>query len=187
MRTLGKTRGFVSLLVSICLYCIFTLFRDWLLTLVKFKLWWLLFLFEFEHFFQTCLSDLGWGNVVLVHHFVLHWLDLLVWHGWRSKCEVRFLLSASGRCLIACIQQTSFFIDVTEVGQSIEGHDLVHVVNTLCEIQVSLYGNNLTVSWLLSTYHIIFIARSGILAKFSLNDKRKRVWDLWLAGENFSN
>ena len=99
-------------------------------------------------------------------------------HGRLPKCKIRLLFSTLRRRLLACIQQSSLFINVTEVSQPIEGHYLIHVINSSSEIQVSLYGNNLTVSRFLSAYHIVLICLSSPLPEFSLDDKWERVWDL---------
>ena len=70
--------------------------------------------------------------------------------------------------------------DVTEIGQSIKGYYLIHMINSRWEIQLGLNCLYLLDgSWVLCSNlsHIIFIRTRFLSAEFSFNDKLKRVRD----------
>ena len=178
---LTQSKTFIFLLISIGLHQILTLFFWQGVHLAALRL----FLFELEHFFKPSLTNLCWRDFVFANNFILHLLDLFVWHCWDSKSYVWLLFATFRWSLLLGCKQTSFFINVPEICQAVKGHNLIHVVNTLDKVKITLDRCHLVISLFCLTRYIVFIILWSLCTKLTFNDKRKWVWNLVFASKYF--
>ena len=61
------------------------------------------------------------------------------------------------------------------------------MINARNKVQVTLDRCHLVIALFCLTSHVVFVVLRGFLAKFALNNERKRVWNLIFASEYFSN
>jgi len=87
-------------------------------------------LLEFIHFFEAGLPDLDWRHVKVLDKLVLQLFDLFVVNSARTKRHLWLQHLACWRCLHILCQKARLLENESKVDQSVEGENLVHVVDT---------------------------------------------------------
>lgn len=118
-----------------------------------------------------------------MHELLPERLDLLLLHSSLAERDNGLVSLAVRRLGKIMAQQARLLKYVTEIDESVEREDLVHVVHSRAEVQVLRQVFH-DITSLLMALHILFVALRVLRTELALDHVRERVGQLGLASED---